>query len=65
MPARHLIEAAKPNSANLSVDELKAIYLNDYTGDMGLKRAEYTGPHNDDAEYLALFFDDQSASTSA
>ncbi len=60
MTARTLIEAKRPNTAGLSVAELQKIYLNDYTGNMGLKRAVDTGPHGDDREYLALFFDDQS-----
>lgn len=57
--ARLVIEAAVPDAANLTPDQLQAAYAVDFTGDMGLRRAEYLGPHQDGGQYLVLVHDDQ------
>jgi hypothetical protein len=42
------------DGANLTLPELEQVYLNDFTGDLGLANAFYVGPTESGHHYLAL-----------
>jgi hypothetical protein len=62
--AERLLTDNHEEGANLTHDELQQIYLQDYTGDLGLLKSTYVGKGaSGDHRYLGLFQNDMAEGT--